>query len=98
MSAIDNFLTQMAHELSEQHRPPPGEQTPATKLLLADLEASRTDANKDAVDAIVARAKAEQYHDFLSDSAFPILDLVSALKRAGLTDLTVAAKQGKYDA
>jgi hypothetical protein len=41
-----------------------------------------------------ACAKAEQYHDFLSDST-PILDLAFALKRAGLSELVAATKRNR---
>jgi hypothetical protein len=98
MTDADDFLLKTVDWMAAQHRPPAGEYSAPTKLLLADLEASRTAANGALVDAIVGRAKTEQYHDFLSDSATPILDLVFALKRAGLNELVAEAKRGKYDA
>jgi hypothetical protein len=78
--------------------PPPGQLSPPTQRLIKDLDAARTKENTQAIDRIVARARTEAYHDFLSSSATPIMELVTDLRAAGLNNLVDKAKDGDYDA
>lgn len=94
MSTFDELIDQ----ITKQHKPAPGQLSPSTRLLVADLESSRTEANKAVVNEIIAIAKTEAYHDFLTTSATPIIDLCLALRKAGLQEMAEAAEDGKYDA
>lgn len=97
MSESDQFLERVVARIDSKHRPVTGEYSPATKLLLADLERCRTENNKVAIGTIIANAKAEQYNRFLSESLTPAADLDAALRRAGLHTLVEAADNGRYD-
>lgn len=95
---MDKFLADVMKKIEDKHRPPPGELSEPTKLLVADLEAARTAKNTHAVDWIIRRAKREHYHDFLSQLDTPCMELVKHLRQAGLSDMAAAAEDGKYDA
>lgn len=44
------------------------------------------------------RARAGEFDDFESESATPIVDLVTALERAGHPELAERARNGEFDA
>lgn len=48
--------------------------------------------------AMIANAEAAQYDDYLSDSAFPIMDLVVAARAEGLGQIVDRAINGDFDA
>jgi hypothetical protein len=98
MNAIEEFFTDVAARIEKEYRPPPGELTPCTQLLVADLQAARTDENANAVDQIIRKAKEETYHEFLSELDMPLTELAAALRAAGLLELEKAVDEGKYDA
>lgn len=94
----DKFLADVMKKIEDKHRPPPGELTEPTKMLVADLEAARTAENAQAVNWILKRAKREHYHDFLSPLSTPCMELAKHLRLAGLVAMAEAAEGGKYDA
>jgi hypothetical protein len=47
---------------------------------------------------LVIRATGDAFHDFKSESATPIVDLVRACERVGLSDIAARARQGEFDA
>lgn len=51
-----------------------------------------------ASDPLVAQARASRFHDFRSDSATPIVDLVFQLRLEGLIGLAERAMDGEFDA
>lgn len=64
----------------------------STDLLVKDL------LELNAPSEIISKAKSNQYHDYKSDSATPILDLVNDCRKAGLSEIAEKAKQGVYNA
>lgn len=66
----------------------------STKKLVAALQAERSPK----LDAIIRRAKRDEYSDYFSESATPIADLVRALQRAGFPALAQRAMNGEFDA
>lgn len=95
---MDALFKKISEDATKKHQPPPGQLTPSTQRLIKDLEAARTKENTRTIDEIIARARTEAYHDFLSQSVSPIMDLVTDLRRAGLDKLAEKAKEGEYDA
>jgi len=47
---------------------------------------------------LLERAKADHFHDYKAESATPCVDLVGALRRAGLEELAKRAMNGEFDA
>lgn len=64
----------------------------SVERLLAALAAENAPAS------MVKAARAGAYHDFLSDSATPIHDLMIAAHAAGLHGLAYRARAGEFDA
>lgn len=64
----------------------------STDKLVAALEAASAPAE------IVDKARAGAFHDFRSESATPIIDLVLACEGAGLRNVAAAARNGEFDA
>lgn len=64
----------------------------STDLLVKDL------LELNAPSEIISKAKSNQYHDYKSDSATPIFDLVNDCIKAGLSEIAEKAKQGVYNA
>lgn len=67
---------------------------PSTKKLVTALEAEHSPK----LDAILRRAKRDEYNDYFSESATPITDLVRALQKAGFPALAQRAMVGEFDA
>jgi hypothetical protein len=63
----------------------------STQILLKDLEAAK------APSFMIRKAKANEYNDYLSESAHPIIDLVRDATAYNLRDIITNAKSGKYD-
>lgn len=63
-----------------------------TKKLVAALRLAG------ASEAMILKAEAAQYDDYLSDSAFPIMDLVIDARREGLVRIVTRAIDGDFDA
>lgn len=66
----------------------------STKKLVAALEAEHSPK----LQAIIRRAKRDEYNDYFSESATPIMDLVIALQDAGFSKLAARARNGEFDA
>jgi len=97
MSAI--VLMMQAHEDQYRKSIKPGEFSAPTQLIIADVLAHRTEENAKLVDALIENAKKEMYNDFLSEFAFPAMELRSAMSRAGMPESLLAnVENGKYDA
>lgn len=65
---------------------------PSVERLLAALAAENAPAS------MVEAARAGAYHDFLSDSATPISDLIYAARAAGLHGIAQRAHDGEFEA
>lgn len=63
--------------------------------LVTDLEQKPRSFDRD---ELIRAAKRNRFHDFLSQSATPIYDLVGRLQRLGYDDLAQKAMNGEYDA
>lgn len=48
--------------------------------------------------AIIKRAERNDFHDFLSESATPCVDLVMTLQKLGFRALATRARNGEFDA
>lgn len=68
-----------------------------TTILISDLKNARTDANKAAVDKLIANAERLQYHDFQTTRPAPKIDLYKDLVAANLIALANNVQEGKYD-
>lgn len=64
----------------------------STEKLVAALREARAPA------ALVARAEAGEFHDFDSQSATPIIDLVNICRTYGLHSIVSRAISGEFDA
>lgn len=99
--AAFNTLVQLmqAHEDKYRSGIGPGHFSEPTQLIIADVSAHRTEQNAELVDALIENAKKEMYNDFLSELAFPALELRAAMLRAGMPASMLAdVENGKYDA
>lgn len=50
-----------------------------------------------APESLIRRAENEEFNDYKSDSATPIVDLVTALRKHNLTALSQRAMDGEFD-
>lgn len=64
----------------------------STERLVVDLVGAH------APDSLVVAARDDAFHDFKSDSATPIIDLVHECERHGLHSIAKRARSGDYDA
>jgi hypothetical protein len=66
---------------------------PSTQKLVRALEAEHNPK----LEAIIRRAKRNEFNDYFSESAMPIVDLVRALEKAGFRALATRARNGEFD-
>lgn len=71
-----------------------------TKILVDDLKGclGYEGIDKRKLQAMIERAENEYYHEFLTNLATPIYQLVTDASHIGLMAIAENAKQGKYDA
>lgn len=94
---FNNLLKEVDAELEKEYRLPAGQVSKSMQLLIADLEACRTEKNTKTIDALVENARNEKYHDMLE--AFGHTTLLQHLQFAGLPQhLTQNVIDGKYEA
>jgi hypothetical protein len=94
----DELFFDAIEKVCETYRPPPGELTEPSKLIIADVSAHRTAENAEKVDALLSKARKEHYHDFLG-ADFPIIELICDMRQAGMPQSMIEdAENGKYDA
>lgn len=48
--------------------------------------------------ATIKRAERNEFHDYLSESATPCVDLVMTLQKLGFRSLAIRARNGEFDA
>ncbi len=95
----DDDIRAMLPRMIDLYRKKDGQLSDCMQLLIHDVEARITPANKGAAETIIENAKKEMYHDMLSDLDAPSFLLEKHLRYAGMEDLRRAHTiDGKYDA